>query len=73
MNGTFYLFTDGYADQFGGAKGKKFMYKPLKDRLISASDQPLKAQKEILLNTFDDWKGDLAQVDDVCLIAIKIS
>lgn len=73
MNGTFYLFTDGYADQFGGAKGKKFMYKPLKDRLISVSDQPLETQKKILLNTFDDWKGELAQVDDVCLIAIRIS
>ncbi|MGQ0829822.1 MAG: two-component regulator propeller domain-containing protein [Bacteroidota bacterium] len=72
-NCNYYLFTDGYADQFGGTKGKKFMHKPLKERLISVIDQPMELQKKALLKTFEDWKGDLAQVDDVCLIGIHIS
>ena len=67
-----YIYTDGYADQFGGEKGKKFKYKPLNDLLLSVSQKELSTQKDILNNTFESWKGILEQVDDVCIMGIKI-
>jgi serine phosphatase RsbU (regulator of sigma subunit) len=68
---SIFLFTDGYPDQFGGPKGKKFKYKQLKDLLVSLHDLPMDIQKEKLEKTFDDWKGDLEQVDDVCVIGLR--
>ncbi|MCE3260625.1 MAG: protein serine/threonine phosphatase [Bacteroidetes bacterium] len=70
---TVYLFTDGYADQFGGPKGKKFKYKQLELLLIEHSGRPAESQKEILENKFTEWKGDHEQVDDVLIIGITIS
>ncbi len=67
-----YIYTDGYADQFGGEKGKKFKYKPLNELLLSISQKGLSVQKEILNNTFESWKGSLEQVDDVCIMGIKL-
>lgn len=67
-----YLFTDGFADQFGGEKGKKFKYKPLKEMLTSNHGLPLSEQKQILEQRFEKWKGNLEQVDDVCVIGIRI-
>jgi len=67
-----YLFTDGYADQFGGEKGKKFKYKSLKDLLISVADLPMIEQKEILSDTILKWKGSLEQVDDICVIGVRL-
>ena len=69
---TIYLHTDGYADQFGGDKGKKFMQKNLKELLLKIHSKPLEEQKEILTSTFEKWKSQLAQVDDVCIAGIKI-
>ena len=69
---TFYLMTDGYADQFGGSKGKKYKYKQLQEKLIATSNLPLAEQKEKLAISFDEWKGNLEQVDDVTIIGIKI-
>jgi serine phosphatase RsbU (regulator of sigma subunit) len=69
---TLYLLSDGYADQFGGEKGKKFMYKPLKELLISLVTFPMDKQKNLLDERFQTWKGNLDQVDDVCLIGVKI-
>ncbi len=69
---TLYLYTDGYADQFGGPKGKKFKYKQLNDLLLSNSSLSLNSQSEILAKDFNYWKGDLEQVDDVCVIGIKL-
>lgn len=66
-----YLYTDGYADQFGGTKGKKFKYKQLNELLISIHKLPLKEQSEILNAAFMKWKGNNEQVDDVCIIGIK--
>lgn len=66
------LFTDGFADQFGGPRGKKFKYKTLKELLQKHSSEPLKQMRQILQTTFENWKGDLEQVDDVCLIGIRI-
>lgn len=67
-----YLYTDGYADQFGGEKGKKFKYKQLQEKLVEISDKPLTEQKKILEETFDNWKGNNEQTDDVLIIGIKI-
>lgn len=67
-----YLFTDGYADQFGGPKGKKFKYKPLQNLLLKMTDLPMNEREEVLNKTFMDWKGSLEQVDDVCVLGIKI-
>ena len=69
---TVYLFTDGFADQFGGPKGKKFKYKQLADLLVSIQEKSMDEQKEVLNKTFDNWKGSLEQVDDVCIIGVKI-
>ncbi len=67
-----YLYTDGYADQFGGPKGKKFKYKQLNNILLSVAQKSMKDQSGILEQTFTDWKGKLEQVDDVCIIGVKI-
>jgi serine phosphatase RsbU (regulator of sigma subunit) len=67
-----YTFTDGYADQFGGPKEKKIMYKQLEELLIAHCQQPLGEQKKILEQAFDNWKGSLEQVDDVTIIGIRI-
>lgn len=67
-----YMGTDGYADQFGGEKGKKFMSKQLKNILSSIFTLPLEEQRQSLNKVFNDWKGDLEQVDDVTIIGIKI-
>ncbi len=69
---TLYLYTDGYADQFGGPNGKKFKYKPLNELLLSFCDKEIAFQKEKLNTNFLDWKGNLEQVDDVCIIGLKI-
>lgn len=67
-----YLFTDGYADQFGGEKGKKFMYKRLESLLLENHQLPLNQQAEKLEEQFHRWKGELEQVDDVCVLGIRI-
>jgi len=66
-----YLFSDGYADQFGGETGKKFKVKNLSALLLSIHAKPLDVQHEILNSTFEMWKNDLEQVDDVSLIGIR--
>lgn len=67
-----YTFTDGYADQFGGPKGKKFKYKHLQEKLLENHTLSLEEQKKNLGTIFENWKGDLEQVDDVLVIALKI-
>jgi serine phosphatase RsbU (regulator of sigma subunit) len=67
-----YLFTDGYADQFGGPKGKKFKYQPLQELLIANAFLPMKAQRELLEKTLLGWRGNLEQVDDVLMIGIGV-
>ena len=69
---TIYMFTDGFADQFGGKKGKKLMYKPFKNLLLSIQDKTMNEQKTMLEQYFEDWKGNLEQVDDVCVIGVRI-
>ena len=67
-----YSFTDGYADQFGGPKGKKFKYKHLGEVLLAHHHLPMDEQKAELNRIFEDWKGNLEQVDDVLVIGIRI-
>lgn len=69
---TIYLFTDGFADQFGGEKGKKFKAANLKNLLLSIQDKNMLSQKDIIDGVFEDWKGKYEQVDDVCLIGVRI-
>ncbi len=69
---TLYLYTDGFADQFGGPKGKKFMYKRMNTLAAELSSRPLEDQKTIMIEEFENWKGHLEQIDDVCVIGIKI-
>lgn len=69
---SFYLFTDGFADQFGGSKGKKFKYSQMKELLVSIQDESIVNQKKVLNDTFINWKGDLEQIDDVCIIGVKV-
>jgi serine phosphatase RsbU (regulator of sigma subunit) len=67
-----YLFSDGYADQFGGRKGKKFMYKQFQELLLRHCYKPMKIQKEILDNHFEKWKGGYDQVDDVLVMGLSL-
>jgi serine phosphatase RsbU (regulator of sigma subunit) len=69
---SLYLFTDGYADQFGGPKGKKFLYRKLNELLLNISGLGPDKQREDLQQAFFDWKGNLEQVDDVCIIGIRL-
>lgn len=69
---TLFLFSDGYADQFGGEKGKKLKYKPFKELLIISNSFAPEKQKEFLLKKFKEWKGKLEQVDDICVIGVKV-
>lgn len=67
-----YALTDGFPDQFGGPKGKKFMYKQLKELMVSISQLSLKQQKLELQKTLEAWKGTAEQVDDICIIGVRI-
>lgn len=69
---TIYIFSDGYADQFGGEKGKKFKASNFKKLILSIQNQSLEQQKETINNTFEDWKGGLEQLDDVCVIGVRL-
>ena len=67
-----YIFSDGYADQFGGPRNKKFKYKHLKEVILSIKDKPMKEQGNILKKTLIDWQGDEEQVDDILVMGVRI-
>ncbi|HLG04288.1 MAG TPA: two-component regulator propeller domain-containing protein [Bacteroidia bacterium] len=69
---TIYLFSDGYADQFGGPQGKKFKLSQLKALLLNMQDQELPAQERILEQTIEGWKGSHEQVDDMLVIGVRV-
>lgn len=71
-NDMVFVFSDGYADQFGGAMQKKFMRKSLKELLTSIATEGHLQQREMLLNVFNQWKGDHEQTDDILVIGIRI-
>jgi len=68
-----YVFSDGFPDQFGGAKGKKYKYSTFRKSLLANFHHPMETQKQLLENEFNNWKGDLEQIDDVCVIGVKIN
>lgn len=72
INDRIYLFSDGYADQFGGKSAKKLMYKQFQELLLKHHKKPMEEQKIILDNYFEEWRGDYIQVDDVLLIGLMI-
>lgn len=67
-----YMITDGFADQFGGEKGKKFKYKPLEDLFCTISGKNPEEQHSIISDTFNNWKLNHEQVDDVLVVGIKV-
>jgi len=67
-----YMFSDGYADQFGGPKGKKYKYKTFRDKLSDISNLSFTQQRKIIDEEFEVWKGDLEQLDDVCVLGVRI-
>jgi serine phosphatase RsbU (regulator of sigma subunit) len=67
-----YIFSDGYADQFGGEKGKKFMVGNMQKLVTDIYTKPVKEQEQLLLNNFLNWKGELEQIDDVLVIGFRI-
>ena len=66
------MFSDGYVDQFGGEKGKKFKAKAFKELLISLLGKPLKEQGSELDKRFTEWSAGYEQIDDVCVIGVKV-
>lgn len=68
----FYLFSDGYQDQFGGPQGKKYKAKNLQRKLLEIHHLPTEEQKNILHEEFLSWRGDIEQIDDVCLIGLRV-
>jgi serine phosphatase RsbU (regulator of sigma subunit) len=69
---TLYIFSDGYKDQFGGEKGKKFKTTNFKKLLLDIQSKNMIQQKETITQVFNDWKGLLDQIDDVCIIGVRI-
>jgi serine phosphatase RsbU (regulator of sigma subunit) len=68
----FYIFSDGYADQFGGTDNKKFKTGRMQELLLSLKDQPMPHQKKIIREAFVNWKGSNEQVDDVLVIGVRV-
>jgi serine phosphatase RsbU (regulator of sigma subunit) len=69
---TVYVFSDGYVDQYGGARKKKFKTQKFKELLLSVQAESLDHQKQLLEETFENWKGDIEQIDDVCVIGLRV-
>jgi serine phosphatase RsbU (regulator of sigma subunit) len=67
-----YIFSDGYPDQFGGEKGKKYKSGKMKRFLLSIVEKDAEQQRKMMLNEFESWRGDIEQIDDVCVIGFKI-
>jgi serine phosphatase RsbU (regulator of sigma subunit) len=69
---SIYIFSDGYVDQFGGEKGKKFKAKAFRELLLSIQNKVMEEQKTIIDEAFEKWRGSLEQIDDVCIIGVRI-
>lgn len=67
-----YMLSDGYVDQFGGPKGKKFMTKRFKNLILEIADKPMAEQQVVLEKALDDWMGDTEQIDDILVFGIKV-
>jgi serine phosphatase RsbU (regulator of sigma subunit) len=69
---SIYIFSDGYIDQFGGEKEKKFKAKAFRELLLSIQDKAMEDQKKSIDKAFETWKGDLEQIDDICVIGVRV-
>ena len=69
---TFYVFSDGFPDQFGGEKGKKYKAKNFKQFLLSIQDKDISEHGQLLEKEFNSWKGGFEQLDDICIIGVKV-
>jgi serine phosphatase RsbU (regulator of sigma subunit) len=69
---TFYLFTDGYPDQFGGAEGRCFSIKRFREFLHTIHQLPLQEQKDYLVKNLARWQGRQRQIDDICIVGFKM-
>ena len=72
-NDTIYIFSDGFIDQFGGENRKKYKTHRFKELLLSFQEESMDKQKELLENAFDSWRGGIEQIDDICVIGVRIS
>jgi serine phosphatase RsbU (regulator of sigma subunit) len=68
----FYIFSDGFADQFGGQKGKKLKTGKLRELILAQQSDSMQVQYDIMNKFFEMWKGSLEQVDDICLIGVSV-
>lgn len=68
-----YLFSDGYADQFGGMKGKKYKYSALKKLFLSNAHLPVHKQEYVYAQELENWRGDIEQIDDICVIGVQFN
>ena len=71
-NDSIYLFTDGFVDQYGGEKRKKFKTRNFKKLLLSVQRESMENQRKLIVEAFDDWRGSYEQIDDVCMIGVKL-
>jgi len=69
---TLYIFSDGYVDQFGGEKKRKFMKKRFKDMLLDIQDKSMQEQRAVLDETIENWKGDSEQIDDIIVMGVRV-
>lgn len=69
---TFYIFSDGYVDQFGGEKGKKFKSVNFKQLLLSIQHETMESQRILIDERFESWRAETEQVDDVCVIGVRV-
>ena len=69
---SLFIFSDGFSDQFGGERGKKFMSKQFKNFLVSINNLSMSTQKQLILEKFREWKGNNEQVDDVCVVGVRV-
>ena len=68
-----YIFSDGYADQFGGPRGKKFMQNQFRNLLLTIHNKPMQEQKRILDDAIENWRGAEEQVDDILVLGVRIN
>ena len=70
---TLYVFTDGFIDQFGGEQRKKYKIHRFKELLLSFQKESMDKQKQLLVNALESWRRDIEQIDDVCIVGLRMS
>ncbi len=71
-NDSIYIYSDGYADQFGWREDKKYNIRRFKELLMNIQDVPMRGQKVLLENEYNNWKGDMDQIDDILVLGMQI-